>query len=335
MNNGAEYQHWSEAWEDNVSAVLSEQDAIQADIADGLRRGDLLDASTSAFQHVLTSYELGDPMEAQAYMLAAIAFAHADVMLQSERETPASILFDIPKVAQTLPLPVGRTQYVNLHRNGIGCPESRYTMTQEQYDEQLAINKAVVTGIASSEAIILLGTEADSLDANKTIGNTVIAVCNLMVSDHARGDQTSAELLLLAKKLSDHLVLNIDEESTAAAYSAFESLMYAGIAAERKKTVAALNKAIWAFTQILDGPFAEEYYEKCQDNLKLIKKAKQQRVVNAALVQPKNFYYAYEPYLKGTNDFGKLAYIRTSRDMQRKAISAQRELSSLVLDPDI
>ncbi len=160
MSIESDTNHWPE-FENTVAAILAEQEAIRYEIDESMSRSDLLGATMGSFEHVLTSFQLGDRADAQAYMLMGIALAQAEIIFASELSPPASIIFDVPSCASREP---NGTWVRKIGEDGIG---RRSYEKDEKYYTQLAINEKVTQSVAAAEAVLLLGPDYDTTETNK------------------------------------------------------------------------------------------------------------------------------------------------------------------------
>lgn len=330
---GSDSSNWAKSWENTVTAVLAEQDEIQADIDASLRRGDLVEAASASFEHVLTSFQLGDRVEGHSYLLVGMAFMQAAALLQNEQEQPESFIFRIPNSIYRQPMPK------NIYKTEDGSID--YDALEQSIDKYKAMLAKVPETIAAAEGALLLDAEIFPNEINEALRDAITATCDVIFSDHPRdgidsffATETTSErleLLGLAKRLARHLIINTDGSSTELAFEAYEKLMLAAMYANGR-TLRVINQAIAAFEEMQYGLVSKNTSLRCAENIQDLKFAKQMKIGATALTPIQNMWFAFEPVFKGSNDYKPPARARLSRSMRNQVRETYRLRSQLVTE---
>jgi hypothetical protein len=303
------YEHWSQEWEKTVSVILSNQYAAQAEIDECIKDCDLIGAATASFDHALTSWQLGDIKMAQVYIWVGAAFSQADLILRQEeiREAPLAVSFEVPKLSSVLDQFPG-------------------------FEDEKELVEPLRDAALEAEALLALDPElVDSVEKNEVLYKAIAEACNLIFSDrvHEKYYRTNSkvQLLNLAKKMAQHLDINVDEKSMRIAFEAVENLMDAAIYV-RGRTFSALNWTYRTFQEIRDGEVVSENTKaRCAENTDTINKVRMTRTGIMASRHLLNLYEAHRPYIKGVTDFRE-PWLPQASSSQRHKARERYELSN-------
>lgn len=267
---------WAQ-FEASREAILAEQDVVQATIDESMRKGDLFEAGVASLEHVLTSYELGDPKEAAAYLAIGVALSTGGTFAVPEHLRHESNKdFELPEAITRMPFEI-----TNRYRHVVAS-------TPESLEAEKAIDE-MADNLISAESLI--NSEFSSIETkNRAIHDAVKSIGDFYFSDLFIPGRDTDDIVTLVKDLAENIEVDDEPKNKRLAFDTYRRLAAIALGCEGK-TNSALNAAARGFKELSvfsDNVSDDAGYRMCKEHIDWVRITQLEKLTSSPLVLAKN-----------------------------------------------